>query len=1504
MSELDDDLWAFEAEPASEPRFRKLLQRSAQERRPDVSARAWQLRAESLEGAGRVDEAVSAWLEAGATHREDIGAPGPAEVAFRRALELAPHHRAALDGLALVLYEREAWTDLVALYRDRSSTLEDPGRRATLHLFVSEVLDEQLGDTSAALDEVLAAVRVLPEGLRLLSRLSDLGLRANRPEDVAIAIGDIMLRAEDPEVRAALCFQMAQLHLGPIPNRERALVHLKSALVELGEDPDRLEDLEDVSGVWERLDALGKRFSESSRDRRVAPPRVRLERELAQIYEHERQDHRRALMALARALAHSPEDRELQEELMRLGLMADDLERVAETFERVVAQTDNALLRSFLRLRLGHLYGQALRRPVEAVRVYTDLLADEPGHAEARRRLEPLLERLGRRDEQAHLLEGALTAAEGGERFRTLEKLERIYGQLGWTEDRERIENTIRIETGDAPVSETRFELEEGAEPRPEDTGSVPTSGFHLQPRVQRLEAALEGPAEAVARPAFVELTRILIDEREDFEQAEALAERGLERFPDESSLLELLEDVHRRQQRWDAVATLLRRRLEVADSVETRLAVRKALAQLFEAKLDDKVRALEVLTQADEEGPFDLEVSRERERLLLESMDWARLEKTLERRLAEVTDLRLSALTRTSLARLACDVHQDLDRAGLLLDDALRDAPREPDVLELAAEVAARRRQTERAVELYERLASRLEGPRAALAWVAAGGLSRSGRGDLERAEAANESALVCDPSCRPAVEALAEIARERRDWPRALAWLVRAAELSTEVRARADGLVEAGRIADEELGDDQKAFALFESALEVDPDRVDLYVRAAELSSPRDPGRAFERFREASHRTADPRRAAEWAERSGELAQAIGRDDEAIEAYRAALHHEPRRRTSLVRLSALLERRGAWSELHEVAATYLLWHRDAGGPEDQARAFLRMAKAKRGLEEWEAAARFARQAVEVEPSVEAHALWAEVLELDGRWFEAADVLRKLALHERDVARRVDALSRAGTLFWEQAGDPARAAVVLADALRLRPDDEELCERLAWCRHLSGDDLAAAEAHRNRALHLTGRARAEALRRAASWAWSQNRRTAGDLLRASLECELTVEAGFDLARLWEYDGEVEHAAPLLLAVGRTQAAAGRFGSAARAYREAAELAAFRCFDGPRASEACERLRALDPDGRWDVLHAWIADRRAESDEISAEQAARAWLEVLGPHAGHALALERIEQWLLRADRPRPAAFVRTLRTDDAQGPPLLEAPEGHFAGFAEPTDPLSQFLARHGAVVLEHVREGWRLPAPRRRIDPSALSDPLGPVLRRALRRLTDGTIDVYAVESADAPAVPVWVDGRGALGLDLDWLSSLPETDVAFHVGVAVGGSAPESLPWLAIDRVAFLESLLGVLPSAGAGAPFDEKRAKRRGRGLERTLSAEARADLAEALREGALVSARRARQHVHAKGVAAGLVGCLAWSTVRRQVRQLQLEGPVRPWWSDVVRFATGRAFLGWACGLAG
>ena len=396
LPNLEAQIEALQRDPRSEEAAEG-VRRAAREAGDFASELdAFEARGLALAKLGDPEGAISSWLEAALLAEEELNQLERAAALYERVLELEPDHRRSLFALGLVLHDLHRWDDLIELYRRRLSRSSDEGEQTTLQQYIAELLAEKKDDPNGAFEALAAAVARAPGNLRVIGRLEDLGERTGRLEEVAVAIGDVLMHQEDPRLRAALSLRLGEMYLGPLDDPVRALAHLRSALADDGGNPEVLHELQDVFSERARFDEMAQLIEEVVQDRRVGPHRVRLERELAHIYETQLDDPPRALRALTRALDVLVDDRELIDEVMRVGLMGGELTTVAACYERVAERTDNALLQTYLWLKLGHLYANVLDRPAAARRAYMSILEHDPEHAEACRRIEKLDARVGR----------------------------------------------------------------------------------------------------------------------------------------------------------------------------------------------------------------------------------------------------------------------------------------------------------------------------------------------------------------------------------------------------------------------------------------------------------------------------------------------------------------------------------------------------------------------------------------------------------------------------------------------------------------------------------------------------------------------------------------------------------------------------------------------------------------------------------------------------------------------------------------------------------------------------------------------------------------------------------------------------------------------------------------------------------------------------------------------------------------------------------------------------
>ena len=1435
----------MEAHPESEEAFERFRAAALRERAHVRLGELGFSRAQALSGA----RAARAALDAAAVLREDAGLPERAVAAFRFAYELDPDRREAFLGLANVLHELEDLDGLRALYHDRLQRSRDRGEQATLWSYLAEVEGEDAKDPSAAVDALVHASRLQP-GLRILPRLEHWARASGRIRDLELVMGELLVWQDDAEVRAALSHRLAQLHLGPLEDRERAMAHLQSALYELGEPTEGIRSVEDAAVHRTRFEALEDRLAELCADRRTGRHRIRLERELGALY-FERGEQERGLRALTRALELAPEDRELQDEVLRVGLVAQDLPRVAEVFERLVERTDHRLLRTFLRLRLGQIYGQSLGRPEDAARVYQSILEDEPTHVEAKRRLEPLLERLNDREGQVRLLELQLDDPEARER------LSGLYLELGREKD------ARRLRAGSP------------AEPPPPPT-ELDAHGLRGH------EAQLESEDPAVSLGAHRALVRALIDREGNLAKAEAVAERGLKLFPGDAVLASALEESFRRRRQWDSVAAVLRRRLDAAGDVKERLAIHKAQAELLERQLGADGLALDVLRQAEREAAFDIDVSLAQERLLSARMSWAELERVLRVRVESADEPRDRAGGRIALARMELERRFDPAAAWSLLEVALEEAPDDVDGLALAADAARRLGKTSEAVDVMERLGRRLEGPAAADIFVQAGRWVVDLLGDPRRAETLFEDALLAPPNSAPACSALFELASARRDWGAALPWAVRTAELVHPEGIEV--LAEATRIADVELGDRPKALALMQALLELDPERPETWARFGVLVRDRDPRRAAVCFETAAQRSEDPERAAQWFEEAGLILDQGGDATGALQAFRQALSRDVTRKDALLEAARMLEALQEWDEVYELGATFLLHHEAHASRAELSSTFRRMAKAKAATGDWTGAARFGRREVELGPTDEALERLTVACVRSGEPGEAAELCRRSS-SRRQGPEAVELLSKAGLLFGEGAGDAQRAAVVLEEAQRLAPDRGDFAYRIAVYRHQTHELWAAARAYESLAEHCTGAARAGALRLAAGWLWAHNRSQARRLLERAAATVPTIDVARDLGTLLEYDGDIDEVARPWLALAEASRARGHLASARRAFEVAGKLAAFRSNDHDTFARAFAGLEHMAPHPRWWVLRAHWADVLAEEDPVELDHAITAWLGVAERVPGHRRAIERLESLFERAGAELAAQLMGALlrperplprRPFDAPGPhPMPPLPSG-----------LAEWFDGLGRGLLASQRDAFRFEMPKRRDRIGDASVPIESLrmLQRGFARLGRNPPEMYLCPGP-RPMGPVYVEGTIGLGVDPERLAEVPPEELMLGAALAGTQIEPGAAALELLDARAVAEAL-GLL----------EGQARRR-RALERTLDDGGQERLAR-LRAVGCTSLGALRDGFRFRGLHAQLIVSGSFHAALEGFKRWSGRTPGCEARRSLTTFATRSAFLRW------
>lgn len=419
---------------------------------------------------------------------------------------------------------------------------------------------------------------------------------------------------------------------------------------------------------------------------------------------------------------------------------------------------------------------------------------------------------------------------------------------------------------------------------------------------IEALELEIDGiqeqgaRAELMARIAEVQWSRL-----GDREAAVEILQRARDLAPGHPDILALLATSYHDEGRTEALLDVYEAELQTRSDAEA-IDILVKIAEVHEAELRDSSSArryYERALQRDDRHPVALSGLI---RLAAEQGAWEVLADTLVRAIEHTTDP--IARAESWLRRGEICEHR-LDRPAEAADSyeaALSDRPGLGGAIEGLCRIEAGRSNWQRVAETLEQGASSGPEPEAVRRLLRSGSLWRDRIGDVERARATFRRALEIDPSCRFALEALADIERAA-DRPEELAALDDSlikcvTDIPTKVallRERLGCLRRLGR-EDDVLDTLTTILTLVES----DREALEEMARIAHLRG--DQGSRAQAHRKLAELEQHPALRASHLASLGEALEAMGHS-EASKAYAEALELDPSQRVAARGLGRLAQ-------------------------------------------------------------------------------------------------------------------------------------------------------------------------------------------------------------------------------------------------------------------------------------------------------------------------------------------------------------------------------------------------------------------------------------------------------------------------------------------------------------------------------------------------------------------------------------------------------------------------
>ncbi len=1051
------------------------------------------------------DQQLDVTLKVASLARRELGDRDLALEYYRKALEIRPDDRRALEALASLYEELNDPAPLLEILKRRTEGAETDAERRTLLFKQARLSDEQLHDPVGAIavyeqivemaldDDAVAALERLYTGtsrwddlLSLYERQLGSGdLPKERKASVHHRLGSVLEKQLGEIDRA---FDQYEEALKIEPQHELTVASLESLMAQPEHAARAAEMLESVylaRAEWRKVMlALDARLatSEDPEARRT------LLRRLAKLHEEQEENYKAALETVAKLLSEDVTDETTWAELERLA-------RVANAGGRLAA-----------------IYAGELEK----------ITADEPVTAKLAKRTGELFEQEKDVERALHFYRRAYAFAPE-ERHGPFESIDRLLREAGRPADR---------------VALYREALDHSNE-----------------------------PAERIA--TLHTIAQIEEDELKDDDRAIDTYRAALDIDEGEVPALEAIARLYQRRSRWRDLADLTRRRAEQSALPEQEAKFRLELARLLERKIGevdaaiDEYQAVVDLTASDPASPTAREAVRALEQLVISPEHKARVVEILRplyeraddwRQLVAMNAERLAlaaepadrvAVLRES-ARLWEERGHDLERAF----DAVRDAfvldPDDGDTRSELDRLAAATSRWDDLASAYERGIAKIEGIGQRELLQSLAKVHDQKRDDPRRALIANERLFRLDETDVEPLDAMDVLATLLSDWPTLVRVLVKKAELTSSDEERAAIWRRVGEARRDMLDDEPAAIEAYERALELDPESrvtldhlielyerkddatrlVDLYRRRVELATPDEEQRKYELLILAANR----------------YEHGLREPREAIEILNEALAVKPGDGEAMRRLDALYTAERLWPELLEN-----LRLQASAAPDDASRRVLkrRIGDLLSGdLEDARQALEAYREVLDAGPDepvivairkigeahedlrTEAADALEPVLRGAGRHADLVDVCEMRLRAQTDPRERARTLRAIAEVSERDLGDTAKAETALLRALTEEPDDQTLhaeVERLA--REVGPDGWQRyAEALEDRATSLSDAAVTTdlfmRLGRVAEQQLGDDVRAAKAYVRAAEQAGDTVEVLTALDRIYARLGE------------------------------------------------------------------------------------------------------------------------------------------------------------------------------------------------------------------------------------------------------------------------------------------------------------------------------------------------------------------------------------------------
>ena len=524
--------------------------------------------------------------------------------------------------------------------------------RLSLYKRLTSVHKDKLASSSAALNVTLRAVREFPTDFDLWDSADELAASSGRPQELAEVLREVLREQMDPEIRLQLCERAAKVHtdrlgdpLGAVPHLEKVLEldpTLDSAFV-------RLKDILTGAERWSELESLYERTAAAVDD---LGRRVEMLAEVALICEEIIEDPAKTTKHYESILELDPLHETALLSLDRLYVKQERFEDLAKLLARrhetLAGEEANDLALRLARIQLNNLH-----QPDSAMGLVEQVLAERPNDYEARELAERLLGIGSMQGRAARALE---VVYEARDEIRDLVRVLRARREASLNEAKESgvvdQEDQKEVLRRIATLEDERLHDDAAALSSLAELVPMDAVDEHVRKRLidigrrqgeyERVVNVLLKAADTVDVPGtrgeiLMEAAAIELEQVADPSAAEATYRTVLALDPRDSTLVlpaaSALQRIYRNAQQFEKLADMLRIQVRLENEPDRRRVLLGELGELCQSTLNDLEGAVAAWRTRLEEDSGDKEAMLALDRLYLRLERWQELVNILDLR-------------------------------------------------------------------------------------------------------------------------------------------------------------------------------------------------------------------------------------------------------------------------------------------------------------------------------------------------------------------------------------------------------------------------------------------------------------------------------------------------------------------------------------------------------------------------------------------------------------------------------------------------------------------------------------------------------------------------------------------------------------------------------------------------------------------------------------------------------------------------------------------------------